>query len=171
MRQPLSAPHRWRQLSSNVRHRKAISSSLISVVMIQVSNTSHALAWFERVFPDAQRSATDNEEFEFLLVGQVRLELVLADHKVSSGPSGSVVYWQFRQFEEAFQRFQAAGAKLYRGPMSIEEGQLMCQVQDPWGNCIGLRGPSAMSKSRSEMKRPPELPMKKARPSKRASCA
>ena len=148
-----------------------MSSPFISVVMIHVSNTSEALAWYERVFPNAQRSPTDHEEFEFLLVGQVRLELVLADHKVSSGPSGSVIYWQFPQFEEAFQRFQAAGAKLYRGPMSIEEGQLMCQVQDPWSNCIGLRGPSGQSKSTSEMKRPPKLPMKGARPSKRGGGA
>lgn len=81
--------------------------------------------------------------FEYLLVGQIKLELVPADSKVSSGPRGSVVYWQFAQFEEALLRFQKAGAQLYRGPMLIEGGQLMCQVQDPWGNCIGLRGPSA----------------------------
>jgi len=27
--------------------------------------------------------------------------------------------------------------------MLIENGEAMCQVQDPWGNCIGLRGPSS----------------------------
>ncbi|MDY0831642.1 MULTISPECIES: VOC family protein [unclassified Pseudomonas] len=31
------------------------------------------------------------------------------------------------------------GATLYRGPMKIEGGEWMCQVRDPWGNCIGLR--------------------------------
>jgi predicted enzyme related to lactoylglutathione lyase len=148
-----------------------MSSPLISVVMIHVSDTIEALAWYERVFPNAQRSSVDNEEFEFLLVGQVRLELVLADHKVSSGPGGSVVYWQFPNFEEAFERFHAAGAKLYRGPMSIEEGQLMCQMQDPWSNCIGLRGQSGLSKSKSDVKRPPKLPMTGTRPTKRGGGA
>jgi predicted enzyme related to lactoylglutathione lyase len=123
--------------------------------MVHVPSISEALAWYERVFPNALRSSIAEEEFEFLLVGEVRLEFVLADQKVSSGPSGSVVYWQFPQFEEAFHRFQAAGAKLYRGPMSIEGGQLMCQVQDPWSNCIGLRGLSSLSKSKSVVKQLP----------------
>ena len=34
---------------------------------------------------------------------------------------------------------EAAGARLYRGPLAIEGGQWMAQVRDPWGNCIGLR--------------------------------
>jgi predicted enzyme related to lactoylglutathione lyase len=148
-----------------------MSSPFIVAVMVHVPSIDEALAWYERVFPDAQRSSTDEEEFEFLLVGEVRLELVLADQKVSSGPSGSVVYWQFPQFEEAFQRFQAAGAKLYRGPMSIEGGQLMCQVQDPWSNCIGLRGPSSLSKSKSAVKRPPNPSIERARPGKRGGGA
>ena len=131
-----------------------MSTPFVTAVMVHVPNISEALAWYERVFPNALRSSVAEEEFEFLLVGEVRLELVLADQKVSSGPSGSVVYWQFPQFEEAFHRFQAAGATLYRGPMSIEGGQLMCQVQDPWSNCIGLRGPSSLSKSKSAKQLP-----------------
>ena len=134
--------------------------------MVHVPSISEALAWYERVLPNALRSSIAEEEFEFLLVGEVRLELVLADQKVSSGPSGSVVYWQFSQFEEALQRFQAAGAKLYRGPMSIEGGQLMCQVQDPWSNCIGLRGPSSLSKSKSVMKQLPNPSVERTRPGK-----
>ena len=148
-----------------------MSSPRIAAVMIHVPNISEAMAWYERVFPNAQRSSTDEEEFEFLLVGEVRLELVLADQKVSSGPSGSVVYWQFPQFEEAFRRFQAAGAKLYRGPMSIEGGQLMCQVQDPWNNCIGLRGPASLSKSKSVVKPLLKPSIERARPSKRGGGA
>jgi predicted enzyme related to lactoylglutathione lyase len=143
-----------------------MSTPSIVAVMVHVPSISEALAWYERVFPNALRSSIAEEEFEFLLVGEVRLELVLADQKVSSGPSGSVVYWQFQQFEEALQRFQAAGAKLYRGPMSIKDGQLMCQVQDPWSNCIGLRGPSSLSKSKSVMKQLPNPSVEKPRPGK-----
>jgi len=143
-----------------------MSTPFIAAVMVHVPSISEALAWYERVLPNALRSSIAEEEFEFLLVGEVRLELVLADQKVSSGPSGSVVYWQFSQFEEALQRFQAAGAKLYRGPMSIEGGQLMCQVQDPWRNCIGLRGPSSLSKSKSVMKQLPNPSVERTRPGK-----
>ena len=143
-----------------------MSTPFIAAVMVHVPSISEVLAWYERVLPNALRSSIAEEEFEFLLVGEVRLELVLADQKVSSGPSGSVVYWQFSQFEEALQRFQAAGAKLYRGPMSIEGGQLMCQVQDPWSNCIGLRGPSSLSKSKSVMKQLPNPSVERTRPGK-----
>jgi len=143
-----------------------MTTPFIAAVMVHVPSISEALAWYERVLPNALRSSIAEEEFEFLLVGEVRLELVLADQKVSSGPSGSVVYWQFSQFEEALQRFQAAGAKLYRGPMSIEGGQLMCQVQDPWSNCIGLRGPSSLSKSKSVMKQLPNPSVERTRPGK-----
>ena len=143
-----------------------MSAPLITAVMIHVQSVDEAMAWYERAFPEALRSSVAEEEFEFLLVGHVRLEFVLADQKVSSGPSGSVVYWQFPQFEEALVRFQAAGAKLYRGPMSIEGGLLMCQVQDPWGNCIGLRGPSSLSKSRSVAKQRPTPSVEGARPGK-----
>jgi len=143
-----------------------MSTPFIAAVMVHVPSISEALAWYERVLPNALRSSIAEEEFEFLLVGEVRLELVLADQKVSFGPSGSVVYWQFSQFEEALQRFQAAGAKLYRGPMSIEGGQLMCQVQDPWSNCIGLRGPSSLSKSKSVMKQLPNPSVERTRPGK-----
>ncbi len=41
--------------------------------------------------------------------------------------------------ETSLQHFQSLGAKLYRGPMAIENGLVMCQLEDPFGNLIGLR--------------------------------
>ena len=84
--------------------------------------------------------------FEYLALGEIRLELVRADEKVTAGPSGSVVYWHVHDFDQALQDIQDAGAVLHRGPMTIEHGQRMCQVRDPWGNCIGLRGPNRLPK-------------------------
>lgn len=110
--------------------------------MVHVPSVSDAMAWYERVFPSAVRAFVAESKFEYLQLGQFRIEIVATDSKVSSGACGSVVYWQFPEFETALHRFREAGAVLYRGPMSIESGQRMCQVQDPWGNCIGLRGPS-----------------------------
>jgi predicted enzyme related to lactoylglutathione lyase len=110
--------------------------------MVHVSNVADALAWYSLAFRGSSRHRVGIPELQVLEVGEVQLEFVPSDSKVSSGPSGSVVYWRVAQFEEALSHFQSVGAKLYRGPMQIEEGQSMCQVQDPWGNCIGLRGPS-----------------------------
>ena len=110
--------------------------------MIHVSDVRVALAWYQLAFPKALRSTVHDFNFEVLIIGAVRLEIVPADEKVGSGPSGSVVYWQVPAFAEALEHMLNVGATLYRGPMDIEHGFRMCQVQDPWGNCIGLRGPA-----------------------------
>jgi len=120
----------------------------VTAVMVHVTSVADGLAWYQRAFPSAVRSRIAEPEFEYLLVGSTRIEVVPSDSKVSSGPSGSVVYWRVAQFEEALAHFQGIGATLYRGPMRIEGGELMCQVQDPWGNCVGLRGPAHSSSNK-----------------------
>ena len=117
--------------------------SAIAAVMVHVADTEAGIAWYERAFPTARREQVGNPPFERLAVGNSSIEVVRADEKVSSGAAGSVVYWRVAQFESALAHFQSLGATLYRGPMSIENGQRMCQVRDPWGNCLGLRGPSS----------------------------
>jgi predicted enzyme related to lactoylglutathione lyase len=109
--------------------------------MIHVSDVTAALTWYARAFPQATRKklAMPTFEFEYLDVDGVMLELVPADEKVSSGASGSVVYWKVPDVDQALAHFLSIGATLYRGPSGIEDGKRMCQVQDPWGNCIGLR--------------------------------
>jgi len=55
------------------------------------------------------------------------------------------VYWSVDRFDAALRGFESAGAVLYRGPLRLDDAQgvqYMCQVRDPWGNCIGLRGPA-----------------------------
>ena len=110
-------------------------------MLVHVADVEAGLQWYQRAFPIAERKRFEAFDFEYLCVGGVHLELVPSDEKVSSGAAGSVVYWYVSNFDTALAHFESLGAKLYRGPMSIEEGKRMCQVQDPWGNCIGLRGP------------------------------
>src|SRR5579872_5555663 len=64
-----------------------------------------------------------------------------ADAKVSAGGAGQVGYWHVDEFRTALERLTAKGARLYRGPLDIEGGLTICQVQDPFGNLIGLIGP------------------------------
>jgi predicted enzyme related to lactoylglutathione lyase len=120
-----------------------MSRPSIVAVMVHVPDAAEALRWYGLAFPGAKRRRLPASDFEFLQLGDARLEFVPADAKVSSGPAGSVVYWRVTNFDEALRHVVSLGARLYRGPMRIEHGQCMCQVQDPWGNCIGLRGPSA----------------------------
>ena len=114
---------------------------VISAVLIHVPDVEAGLRWYQRAFPLSDRKRLEAFDFESLRVDGINLEIVPSDEKVSSGAAGSVVYWYVRNFEAALAHFESIGAKLYRGPMDIEEGGRMCQVRDPWGNCIGLRGP------------------------------
>lgn len=116
-------------------------SDLITGVMVHVGNVEQGLAWYAQAFPLATREKLANSDFEFLRLGSFLIEIVSSDHKVSSGPSGSVVYWQVNCLEAEVKRLAGLGAKLYRGPLQTESNWWMCQMQDPWGNCIGLRGP------------------------------
>lgn len=114
----------------------------IAAVMVHVADVEAATAWYRQAFPEAVSARDEASGFEFLSIGQVQLEIVLADEKVGCGAFGSVVYWRVPDFDAALRRLQGIGATLHRGPMRIEQGCCMCQVKDPWGNCIGLRGPA-----------------------------
>jgi len=114
----------------------------IAGVLIHVPDVAAALAWYQRLFPAAQRVRLDDPPFECLRYQQVQIELVPADAKGPAGPGGSVVYWRVPDLPAALDHARALGAPLYRGPMAIEDGLQMVQVRDPWGNCIGLRGPA-----------------------------
>src|SRR5690349_5134564 len=109
--------------------------------MVHVPDWQAATEWYQRAFPHAIRRSADDDEFGCLQVGEVMIEIVAADAKVTSGAAGSVVYWRVESLDDALAHFRGVGATLYRGPLAIERGERMCQVQDPWGNCIGLRGP------------------------------
>lgn len=79
-------------------------------------------------------------ELSILRFNGFSIEIVLADEKVSAGKNGTVVYWAVDHLTNSLEHFYSLGAKLYRGPMNIEDGLSMCQVEDPFGNLIGLRG-------------------------------
>jgi predicted enzyme related to lactoylglutathione lyase len=111
----------------------------IVAVLVHVSDVQAGLDWYQLAFSTAIRSYIAEPNFEFLEIGGIQLEIVPSDEKVSAGACGSVVYWAVPDLEIALLHMQSIGAKLYRGPMKIEAGQSMCQVRDPWGNCIGLR--------------------------------
>ena len=116
----------------------------IAAVLVHVSDVQVGLAWYQQAFPIAVRSRVEAGGLEFLSIAGVQLELVPSDEQVASDACGSVVYWHVANLQSALHHMQSIGAKMNRGPMRIEDGLSMCQVRDPWGNCIGLRGPNAL---------------------------
>nr|WP_316644449.1 VOC family protein [uncultured Roseateles sp.] len=124
----------------NALHRNSMSLSPVAAVMVHVSDVETGLAWYRQAFPSSVRTVARANGFEFLAVDGVQLEIVLADEKVASGAAGSVVYWHVANFDAALAHLHSIGAVLYRGPMQVENGLNLCQVRDPWGNCIGIRG-------------------------------
>ena len=113
----------------------------MAAVLIAVGDVAAALDWYERALPGARRLRFDDPPFDCLALDGVQIELVPADAKLPSGAAGSVVYWWVDDLNAALRRFVALGSPAYRGPMPIEAGLGMAQVRDPWGNCVGLRGP------------------------------
>jgi len=114
--------------------------------MVHVAEPSAARAWYQAAFPEAVL-VESIPGLDALRIGDIRLEFVPADKKVSSGAAGTVPYWEVADFNTALVALQVRGATLYRGPLSIEGGFAMCQVRDPWGNCIGITGPRAQAAS------------------------
>jgi len=109
-------------------------------VLIHVTDVQAALMWYREVFPMAQLCSNESGGPAILQIDGFFLELVVADDKVANGKSGSVLYWSVANLDITLDRFLDHGAKLYRGPMLIENGLAMCQIEDPFGNLIGLRG-------------------------------
>lgn len=108
-------------------------------VLIHVPDWREATEWYARAFATAIRAQPETDDYGHLEVGGVALEIVQADEKVGCGPAGSVVYWAVTHLQAEIARLTGMGATLYRGPLDIEGGDRICQVRDPWGNCIGLR--------------------------------
>lgn len=111
-----------------------------TAILIHVPDVQAGLAWYQQAFPQAKAEYLPDFDFTLLHVGDFTIEVVQADEKVSEGKKGTVLYWQVDNFDLAFEHFTQLGAKLYRGPMLIDGNNRMCQLEDPFGNLIGLKG-------------------------------
>ncbi|WP_341663251.1 glyoxalase/bleomycin resistance/dioxygenase family protein [Vibrio sp.] len=109
-------------------------------LLVHVPDVSVGLKWYQKAFPLASPRYLPEFDFTVLDIKGFSLEIVQADSKVSAGKSGTVLYWLVDSVRESIDFLQSIGATLYRGPMEIEQGQSICQMEDPFGNLIGLRG-------------------------------
>ena len=109
-------------------------------ILIHAPDVKLGLEWYKSAFPRAEADYLADSDFTVLNIDGFSIEIVQADSKVDSGKCGTVLYWSVESLEDAILHFETLGAKLYRGPMKIENGLSMCQLEDPFGNLIGLRG-------------------------------
>lgn len=117
-----------------------MEASKPTALLIHVEDIQAGLDWYQKVFPSAKALYLSDSDFIILDINGFLLEIVQADEKVSAGKSGTVLYWSVSSLVAAIEHFEQLEAKLYRGPMKIEAGMGMCQIEDPFGNLIGLRG-------------------------------
>jgi SulP family sulfate permease len=71
----------------------AVRASPVDAVLVPVSPWQEGLDWYARAFPEAKRVERPEQDFAYLDINGMHLEVVEADEKVSSGAAGSVVYW------------------------------------------------------------------------------
>ena len=110
-------------------------------LMIHVEDPAAAVAWYGKAFPETKTEYLAEFDLHLLQMAGFSIEVVRADEKVGSGKKGTVLYWEVPNLAEEIERLEKLGASLYRGPMPIEDGLGMCQLADPFGNLLGLRGP------------------------------
>ncbi|WP_295894013.1 glyoxalase/bleomycin resistance/dioxygenase family protein [uncultured Vibrio sp.] len=111
-----------------------------AAILVHVPNVTAGVEWYQKAFPTAVATTLTEFDFISLNIDGFLIEVVQEDEKVRSGKQGCVLYWGGENLEQALTHFTELGARLYRGPLDIEEGLSMCQVEDPFGNLIGLRG-------------------------------
>ncbi len=111
-----------------------------AVILVPVPDWEVGFLWYQKAFPGAEVVVIPEYDFKVLQIGCFTIEVVRSDDKVPSGRSGTVLYWRVDDLLKEVDRFTALGAELYRGPINIEHGLAMCQLSDPFGNLIGLRG-------------------------------
>lgn len=83
----------------------------------------------------------EDDKFCSFKFGNTYFNLHPADEKSPKSKGGSVGYLQVEVFESFIKRAISLDKKIYRGPLKVNEtGRTICQLEDPFGNIIGIEG-------------------------------
>jgi predicted enzyme related to lactoylglutathione lyase len=109
----------------------------LGTVIYHVADLDRAKAWYATVF---QQQPYFDEPF---YVGFNIAGYELGLHPPSSsvmkpGPGGSVAYWRVTDIERAVDHFVSAGAAIVSKVQNVGGGIKVADLQDPFGNVIGL---------------------------------
>lgn len=83
----------------------------------------------------------EDEIFCSFKFGNTYFNLHLADDQSPKSKGGSVCYFHVDDFLKFIERAKSFDMKMYRGPLEVNEiGRTICQLEDPFGNVIGIEG-------------------------------
>lgn len=134
------------KLKSEYQNRNAKYHPLLGLdhTRLSVKDLIASKAWFSKVLGVAPW--LDIEGYVEFRVGQNSLALAPVDEKSPFSKGGQVAYWRVHELESGITHFVSQGAKVYRGPLDIENDEAICQIEDPFGNIFGLIGNGPSSK-------------------------
>ncbi|MBD2181049.1 glyoxalase [Planktothrix sp. FACHB-1355] len=115
----------------------------IQAVFYFVSDVVAAAKWYSELLaiPVTNYFESDGKiRGASIQIGDVEMFLHLADAKMQPGHTGQVAYWRVDHINHAIEQAQQHGARLYRGPLQIENNQAICQMWDIFGNLFGMQG-------------------------------
>jgi predicted enzyme related to lactoylglutathione lyase len=108
-------------------------------IRLFVSDLEMSKAWYTKALGIVP--SIDVEGYaEFHFAGNA-IAVSPADAKSPVSTGGEVAYWRVAKIDFAVGYFLSHGAKLYRGPLKIGNDEAICQIQDPFGNILGMIGP------------------------------
>lgn len=108
---------------------------------LMVKDIEQSKKWFAQVL--GIKPWLDTPDYVEFRIGPCGLSMSLSDPKSPYSTGGQVAYWRVRAVDKAIEFFSSHGAKVFRGPLDIENGEAICQMCDPFGSVIGFIGKRA----------------------------
>jgi len=108
--------------------------------MYFVNDPQAAASWYaEHLFSGV--SVQEESGFFWFETGTIEVGFHPSDQKNPAG-GGAVVYWRVENFGRSRDAMLQGGCESWRGPLVISPTRVICQLRDPFGNIIGLEGPT-----------------------------
>ncbi|MES2217634.1 MAG: VOC family protein [Pseudomonadota bacterium] len=103
-----------------------------------VKDLQKSKSWYQMIL--GVNPHIDIDKYTEFKYGSCIIGLAQADEKSPFSFGGQVIYWRVENINSAISYFCTAGASIYRGPLQIEGDDVICQIQDPFGNVLGMIG-------------------------------
>ena len=114
--------------------------SVVRSVMYFVEQPAVAAAWWAEFLGVPADHLLRDDSFFYFDVEGVEFGFHLADPELNPQGASSVVYLRVGDHAAAVARSTSHGARLHRGPLDVDEGRVIAQFLDPFGNVFGLDG-------------------------------
>ena len=108
----------------------------LATVIYHVTDLDRAKAWYATAFQ--QQPYFDEPFYVGFNIAGYELGLHPNGSHAKPGPGGSVAYWRVTDIDRAVEHFVSVGATVVSKVQDVGGGIKVADVQDPFGNVIGL---------------------------------